>query len=167
VRSLSEAKAIAAEYPLVLTVGPSGHDVAGFNHPNHVVLPFADTTRITDPRRPRRQHVDRIVEVGAADLGPILVHCHAGISRSTASALAILLARNVDPEVAVKALVAVHPEGRPFVPNDLIVAITAEMFDLPDLPELVISHERYVGQIFKQLHPLKYAPNPKLKLGVR
>ena len=61
--------------------------------------------------------------VGQSDL---LVHCHAGMSRSTAVAWGIAMARGLDPDVAIRALHQAHPEDFPgekrlFMPNRLIV----------------------------------------------
>lgn len=142
VRDIDEAERLAKHFPAVLTVGPSQHEVR-FGHDNHLVLTFGDTIQPNDPYGPQPEHVEQIVNFGLANNSAILVHCHAGMSRSTSSAIAIMIAKGVDPAVAVAALSDAHPTKRAFIPNDTIVAITAKMFDVPELPGLVAKVERW------------------------
>ena len=164
VRNIEEAEILAPYFPAVLTVGPTRSDVANFGHDNHLVLSFGDTHDEQSRYRPRMHHVEDVVAFGDDNDGPILVHCHMGISRSTSSALAILLARDIDPETAVRQLAAIHPQGRTFAPNDLIVRMTADLLDIPDLPKIVnsVSNEHWrQSDGWSGFHPLKYAPTPK------
>ena len=63
----------------------------------------------------------------------ILVHCHAGMSRSTATAWGIAIQRGMDPADAYDALKERHPAGRMFWPNDAIVEALEVIFDLKGL----------------------------------
>jgi predicted protein tyrosine phosphatase len=160
VRSIEEARALAPHFPAVLTVGPSFTE-ADFGHANHLVLPFADTIDPRHPRRPQRQDVERIIEFGRANGEDMLIHCHMGISRSTAAAVTVLVARGVDPAEAARTLADIHPATRPFAPNDLIIELAADLLDEPHLPYIVREHERY----FAKWHFGKYAPSPGMRLG--
>jgi predicted protein tyrosine phosphatase len=72
---------------------------------------------------PSEQHVGEIMDlaVGLVDTERILVHCQAGISRSSAAALIILAVRNPGHERAIAR--QLRAEGPWFVPNRLMVEI--------------------------------------------
>lgn len=141
VRNLAEASFMNEDFPAVITVGPRSSEV-NFGHPNHLVQSFGDVT-YDCKQAPKWHHVEKITEFGVVNDGPILIHCHAGMSRSTSSAIGVLLARGVDPLTAVAALAEIHPKNRPFIPNPIVVGILAEMYDYPDLPRIVAEHEYY------------------------
>lgn len=69
---------------------------------------------------PGRADVRRILEFGRAlpDDGQCLIHCHAGVSRSTAAAIAVLVARGHAAETAFEEIRAMR--GDLFWPNQLI-----------------------------------------------
>ena len=142
IRNLQEAKRLARDFPAVLTVGPRPKEV-NFGHSNHLVVPVSD---VVDPGHwdaPTTAHVQRIIDFGLVNDGPMLVHCHMGISRSSAAAITVLVARGVDPETAVRTLAHIHPKDRQFVPNDLIIAGAAELLGVPELPDLALAYEKY------------------------
>jgi hypothetical protein len=141
VRSLPEACLLADEYQGVLTVGPYPWEVSFIEHPNHRVFSFEDVEYTRHPDAPTRDVVEAAIRWGAAVQGDLLVHCHMGISRSTATALGILIARGEDPEGALRRLKQEHPREpdgspRPFAPNRLMVVHIGELFGIPDLLEL-------------------------------
>jgi predicted protein tyrosine phosphatase len=72
---------------------------------------------------PSEQHVARIIDLAAklTETDRILVHCQAGISRSSAAALIILATRNPgqEPDVTRR----LREKGPWFVPNRLMVDI--------------------------------------------
>ena len=138
VRDIDEAEFLQTAFSAVLTVGPSEREVQ-WDHPNHLVQTFGDY-HIANGRGPKRHHVERIIEFGLANDGPILVHCHQGMSRSTSSAITIMVARGVDPELAVSTLAGNHPKGRPFIPNPVVVGLAAELLNEPDLLEISNSY---------------------------
>lgn len=75
---------------------------------------------------PGREDVSQILKFCAAVDGPTLIHCHAGISRSTAAGL-LLLALRLGPgseDAAANALATVRPHA---VPNRRIVALGDEL----------------------------------------
>ncbi|MGH6933602.1 MAG: tyrosine phosphatase family protein [Dongiaceae bacterium] len=72
---------------------------------------------------PSERHVSRIIELGSelTDDDRILVHCQAGISRSSAAALIMLAMRNPGRERDIAA--RLRAEGPWFVPNRLMIEI--------------------------------------------
>jgi predicted protein tyrosine phosphatase len=102
---------------------PDWPDPAEFElYPPHeaLTLRFHD---IIDPRPgmelPRREHVDALLAFGR-DAGPMLIHCHMGISRSTAAAVALLL--QAHPEADEETVLARLAEIRPAAwPNSLML----------------------------------------------
>jgi hypothetical protein len=74
---------------------------------------------------PTLEQVEEMITWGC-DQPDLLVHCHAGMSRSTAVAWGVAMARGLDPQRSIAALQAAHPqeisgEPRLFIPNLLIV----------------------------------------------
>lgn len=141
VRNLREAAFMNEDFPAVITVGPSANEVR-FGHSNHLVQEFGDVAHECS-RAPKWHHIEKVTEFGLINDGPLLVHCHAGMSRSTSSAIGVLLARGVDPETAVSALASVHPRNRHFIPNPIVIDILSEMYDYPDLAKIVRKYEFY------------------------
>lgn len=139
VRSLREAQVLNKDFPAILTVGPRPSEVK-FGHANHMIQTFGDVT-IDSWQAPKKFHVEEIVQFGIDNEEDILVHCHQGMSRSTSSAIGILLARGVEAETAVSSLRHIHPAGRPFIPNPIVIGFLAEMFNAPDLPKIVKHYE--------------------------
>lgn len=97
---------------------PGGQAVWAAYRAEKLLLTFDDVTRQSvhgDP--PREAHVQAIVSL-ARRLTPqdrVLVHCGAGISRSTAAAL-VILAHHLGPDreaQAVEHLLALRPQARP------------------------------------------------------
>ena len=84
--NLEEARERCHEFGSVITAGPSLREVREFMHPNHKVVEFDDvTSRHFGYVPPTYDQVEEMIRwgEGRADL---LVHCHAGMSRSTATA---------------------------------------------------------------------------------
>lgn len=140
VRNIEEAHVLAGDFPAVVTAGPTKSEV-NFGHPNHLVQSFGDVDWRCR-QAPTEDDVRAITEFGR-DNEEILVHCHAGMSRSTSTSIGILLARNVEAEIAVAKLAEIHPYRRAFIPNRLIIAMLAEMYDCPDLPSITAKYEWY------------------------
>lgn len=138
VRNLEEAREQCLEYDAVLTAGPHQDEVSDFNHPVHKVVQFSDTRRIIDGG-PTLENIVELIEFGAG-VPKLLVHCHAGISRSTATAWGVAIANGNDPLEAFLYLKEKHPQEkgyfgygkRPFAPNILIVKHLDQYFNLGD-----------------------------------
>lgn len=128
VRDIRTAEMLAGIFPAVVTAGPNHFEV-DWNHPNHHVEVFPD---IVNPKNgPQIDQVERMIQFGAENNGPILVHCHAGVSRSTATAIGIAMARGADAGQAVDMIHRTHPEGHEFWPNGLILFHLESIFRLP------------------------------------
>ena len=136
VRNLEEAREQCLEYDAVLTAGPNKDEVSDFNHPIHKVVQFSDTA-YEKSGGPTVENVVELIEFGAG-VPKLLVHCHAGISRSTATAWGVSIANGNDPLEAFLYLQDKHPEEkgyfghgkRPFAPNILIVKHLDTYFNL-------------------------------------
>ncbi|MDM8559620.1 hypothetical protein [Candidatus Parabeggiatoa sp. HSG14] len=90
------------------------------------------------------QHIQDILEFTALlqSTDKLLVHCHAGVSRSTAVACGVLCQHGLTPIEAVKHVVSIRPQAFPNrlilrlfdeilgLKGDLIVAGTEEIFSL-------------------------------------
>ena len=86
-------------------------------------------------------HIEKIAEFSRQhNSSTPLIHCHAGMSRSTAAGIIYLLANDVDAELAVSALADIHPDGRTFSPNVQMISLAAQFFSIPELPELTEPH---------------------------
>lgn len=68
---------------------------------------------------PTPQHVEQLLDfgrgIGATDLATLLIHCHAGVSRSTASAAALLLQAFPDakPDAVFEHIGRIRPQAWP------------------------------------------------------
>jgi len=145
VRDLEEALSLHPSYDAVVSVIGDDDSVKGIcrEHHNHIVevmddygkssLSWQITPRGTvSPHQgclPRKEQFERILGFvdGLPEDAKILVHCAAGISRSTATGLMILVNEGWDSEEAVEHLKDRHPEGRGFWPNDLILSHADEI----------------------------------------
>lgn len=103
-----------------------------FLHPQHrpkwLLQHFEDNIDADQPLSPTRQHCEQFLDWAKnipAD-GVLLVHCEAGVSRSTASALCIMVQeRGVDKiDDCIEALVAIRPVA---CPNPVITKFCDEI----------------------------------------
>lgn len=139
IRNLRESSLLCFDHQAVLTAGPLALEV-DWGHPNHIVLEFDDTVD-PFPDAPQMHHVEKIAEFSLQhNSSTPLIHCHAGMSRSTAAGIIYLLANDVDAALAVSTLASIHPEGRTFSPNAQMILLAAELFSIPELPELTEPH---------------------------
>jgi predicted protein tyrosine phosphatase len=110
----------------VLSLVSEGTPVArpdGVAAADHLVITFHD---IPAPRdgyvHPSKAHIGEALAFAAADDGPLVVHCYAGVSRSTAMAFALACARS--PEVAENEIARLLRQASPTAtPNPLIVSL--------------------------------------------
>jgi len=146
VRNLEEARVLCVDFASVLTVGPDLHEVDDFAHPDHEVVTFDD---ITEHYRgylaPTFELVVEALEWGTGRAN-LLVHCHAGMSRSTSTAWGIAIANGFEPQEAYDLLKRNHPterrrswhgsdvrmrtERRAFIPNELVLQHLEQYFGL-------------------------------------
>ena len=152
--NIAEARQRCHEFNAVITAGPRLREVSDFNHPNHKVVEFDDTT-LRKFGGPQYNDVKTLITWGSGQEN-LLVHCHAGISRSTATAWGIAIANGRDPEEAFLDLKAKHPtkerftvngaieyDIRPFSPNELIVEHLEKLFNIRDLHKINDKHSAW------------------------
>lgn len=121
VRTVLEAEDSAHRFASVVSLVPDNPPSLAA-HPNRLLRPFADVFEDSHPRACSPLDAAAILEFTAAAASPLLVHCRAGQSRSTAVALAVMVQHGWDPEAARETLLAAHPPSRPFIPNLLVLA---------------------------------------------
>lgn len=143
ITNIREAKEMCHTFPAVITAGPTRLEVMDFKHPNHFVRTFDDIPYGTDA--PTVSDVEAMLAFASDNDGPILVHCHAGMSRSTGTAWGIAIQRGCDPFEAYDMLKNIHPTGRMFYPNEAIVAALEKIFDLPGLTDYN-DENHYLGE---------------------
>lgn len=100
----------------------------------HLLLQFEDTDDAGRRHAPRKRHVAAALRF-ADSLGPtdaLLVHCQAGISRSTALAY-VLLAMAYGPGREAEALAALEAVRPVLLPNLLVVSHGAEILKRPEV----------------------------------
>lgn len=78
---------------------------------------------------PTFEHVKRILDFTdkILDGQNLLIHCHAGISRSTAIALLVLCQSGFTPEQAVERVLEIRPQ---MWPNELVIQLGEEILGL-------------------------------------
>jgi predicted protein tyrosine phosphatase len=133
VSSLSGLPALAASlqhFDLLTLLSPSAEtrDWGGLACERHVQLSFHDIVELTpDLIAPDAEVMRAILDFGrgAVDERPLLIHCWAGISRSSAAAYAIACDRNPGHEAAIADELR---RRSPYVtPNKLMVKLADEM----------------------------------------
>jgi hypothetical protein len=145
ITNLEEAAAVNSFFPAVITAGPSPKEVR-WAHANHFVRTFEDY--IDGPYAPTVNDVEALLGFAAKNSdSKILIHCHAGMSRSTATAWGVSILRGMDPIAAYDTLKNQHPEGRMFYPNDAMVKHLESIFDIADLQEYNVSNH-YSGDFY-------------------
>lgn len=113
------------------------HDCDRNDNPTHFPCP------------PTKEDVERIKRFAECNSSPdnyILIHCHAGISRSTATAFICFLTWGLEPEEAMKKMLG-SCENRGVEPNKWMVEHADEVFDsnkkLINLWDEFFSHTGY------------------------
>jgi predicted protein tyrosine phosphatase len=113
----------AARVLSLLSDGTDAATPSGIEPSDHLILRFHDLVEpLVGHVHPRDSHVADALAFAAKDDGPIVVHCYAGISRSTAMAFAIACARQPYRDEAEIARL-LRTESPMATPNRLIVAL--------------------------------------------
>lgn len=140
IRNIREAAVLAPKFPAVITAGPAREEVR-FGHPNHHVQMFDDTTWGKDS--PTHKDIEDILKFSSNNTGEILIHCHAGMSRSTSTAIGVLIQRGLDPFDAFDTLAERHPRKRPFIPNVKVMEILEDIFGIEGLAQYSVENEYF------------------------
>jgi predicted protein tyrosine phosphatase len=134
-RSAPEARELlAAGWPTAMLAAVDAPELA-VGRPDHLapehhlVLPFADVVAAGDGPVVHAEHGERLVAFARGlPVGcRLLVHCAAGIARSTACALGVRIALGTAPYDALQAVLADRPQARP---NPLVVVVLDEALAL-------------------------------------
>mgnify|MGYP006268272615 CR=1 FL=1 len=101
-----------------------------FLHPNHKVIwrsfPCEDQLNENEPNAPTRELVKNLLDFfdELNENSVVIVHCHAGVSRSTAAALALLVKKTNDIELSIETLKQIRPIA---CPNPVISKFADEL----------------------------------------
>lgn len=114
--------------------------------PHHLVLRFHDVEgEVSGYSAPTKEQIVRVLEHSQHLHGEdrLLVHCHAGKSRSPAMAIGILVGTGLSPTEAFQKVRMVRPE---LIPNRLMIRLIDEVLELDgSLVSLVNSHYEALG----------------------
>lgn len=64
----------------------------------------------------------------------LLIHCHAGIGRSTATAIGILCAQGLTPEQAIEQVEQIRPQ---MWPNEWVAGLWGRVLEIEHIPEKI------------------------------
>lgn len=127
--NIREVRKLAPFFEHVATVGPSSAELY-FTHRSHIVETFEDSLDHTGPTL--RQVENLLNWYSRLDSGSLLVHCHAGVSRSTGMAVGFHLVDGASAHEAVLAVMEQQPfefgERRVCWPNGKIVGFLDLLF---------------------------------------
>jgi predicted protein tyrosine phosphatase len=142
-----EAARWCHRYESVLTVFAPGW-MCDFGHDDHLIVEFEDRLQ-PDQGAPTLAHAEQILSWAQPRLDrSILVHCKAGQSRSTASAIGIAaLAGMSEPEAWNHVASLCRPpdklKTRPFIPNLRLLGHFDVLLDLELLSYAMATHENH------------------------
>lgn len=107
-----------------------------FRRSNHLILNFDDIDDDRVPGCPKLHHIQRILDFtkNLTNDDSLLVHCHAGICRSTAAAIGILVQHGVPPSTALQKIKAIRPL---LWPNLLVCKLFDEALGRDDIEPIV------------------------------
>lgn len=94
------------------------------------------------PILPTRDVIEEVLDFceGLRDSDRLLIHCHAGRSRSAAMLIGILYNNYMTAEEAVAAVAAVRPT---MIPNRLMIALIDEICTIEEEPLLSLAVKKY------------------------
>ena len=127
ITNIVEARLLSPSFDHVITAGPEYREVKNMEHPSHLVVSFHDTLRL-DWEGATENDIAAVLD-WAADKrdDSILIHCHAGMSRSTSSTIGILASWGYSEDEAWEIARRSRPASaiankRDFIPNPLILS---------------------------------------------
>lgn len=177
VKSLGQARRIKRKVGAVVTIEDPGRRNGlryhSAPHPDHLVLRFEDVDVADESvALPRPDHVRSVLEFARQNTeGKLLVHCKAGVARSTALALAVMAdrmgaGREAD---AVEELLRVRPES---APNLLLLGFADDVLERGGAlrgawDEVESAHAHYAEHREKKLEILRRQPHLFARAGDR
>jgi predicted protein tyrosine phosphatase len=128
VASLPQAQSKSKDWAdaVVSLIDPDLETLSIFGETDHLVVHMHDTQVITDPWSPKIEDVQQVFDFCQSHQN-ILVHCHGGISRSTAMSIGLLVRDGVS---VVDAVNLVHFWSPNMSPNYLILAHVDSILNL-------------------------------------
>lgn len=95
---------------------------------NWLLIVCCDLLKEDLPNSPQREHVQQILDWGKQlpSDAVVVVHCEAGVSRSTAAALALMVQDTNDIDLCIKRLVDIRPVA---CPNPVIAKYADELLE--------------------------------------
>lgn len=90
--------------------------------------PSESQKRYFDP--PQEEHVEEIIQHARDQDGPMMAHCRAGVSRSTAASVIGRVARGEDPEEAMESVKRKSSRPNRISPNSRMMRIADEKLGL-------------------------------------
>lgn len=146
---LEEAQTLGQSMDQVITLVNYGTKVPRFHKPQHLVLYMDDVADDSGYPSPQYYHVKTALDFIKSFSGKdqkVLIHCFAGISRSTALALgAAFLVKDIKAKTADEALLAVLARRQEAWPNNRIVQFVDKYFKLDG--ELVDAVRQWKGSV--------------------
>ena len=145
VLDILEAHNRADEFDAVVTVIDAPKNLWGIEkHKNHIVEFFGDEEDERRDNAPTLEQVGRILDATAKlpQGTNLLVHCYAGMCRSTAVAIAIAVQHGMTPLDAAQHLLENHFDELQFWPNKLILKHASDWMNMPELQRDVIKWMR-------------------------
>jgi predicted protein tyrosine phosphatase len=126
-----------------------GHEIPS-QGPHHLILVFDDVAGVSSVYiHPTEEHLDQVLEFSKdfTDDDRVLVHCLAGISRSTAIAIAIVMQHGMDYYDAYNHVEMIRPI---LEPNKLIIRYVDAHFGLDGkLIEMVTNKKKFPHLFYK------------------
>lgn len=157
--SYQEAHGSIPDDGAVISMGaPNTSKPAGFNSDHHKRLEFHDVS--SDPpsskqriyyQPPEKEHIEEIVEYAQERDGPLVTHCQAGVSRSTAADVIGKCARGREPEEAYKDMLRESPDMHRVRPNKRMMRLADEVLghETNDLQKIRDRHKELMEEVHR------------------
>jgi predicted protein tyrosine phosphatase len=157
ITDMYEAREIANDYDFVISVfDPNKRAIFRLDHNKHFVAKFWDTEHPNEMEWSEmssevRSILSWVKNQDIKDETKVLVHCHAGVSRSSALAWLILIQSGVEWTQAFQSLFKNRSQ---IWPNKVVMSLGAEFLNLDPAfmklvsgidAEIAINHREYLG----------------------
>lgn len=101
---------------------------------------------------PEKEHVEKIIDFARNQKGPLVTHCRAGVSRSTAADVIGKCARGKDPEEAYRSMLSESPDAARVRPNRRMLRLADDALghDTNDLQKLLDRQDELKEEIARE-----------------